>query len=289
MKWYRENRWLGNFLLAFAPGLLLGIWFLFHAKGAFGDAFTEFNAAANERSRLEHLNPFPNEENFRKTQDALETYGASLTKLKQELKAQVLPSSPIAPNEFQTRLRQAIVNVAGKARTNRVKLPENFHLGFDEFAAALPTTEEAPLLGQELQQVELLLGILIDARVDAITNIRRAVPQAQTTPAAVPPKKAPNLPAPVIKHSTVDLTFAASPSALRKVVNQITGSERQFFITRTLYVRSEQLKGPAREAAGGAAAKAADAAAANPGALKFIVGNEHVEATASVELVRFAF
>src|SRR5256885_15063938 len=125
MNWYRENRWLGNFLLGCAMALFLSVWFLFYGKGSFDDALTDFNNAATERSRLEHLNPFPNEENFRKTQAALDDYGASLNKLKDELRAQTLPISPLAPNEFQSRLRQAIVGTNEKARTNRVKLPEN--------------------------------------------------------------------------------------------------------------------------------------------------------------------
>src|SRR5437868_9067239 len=98
MNWYRENRWLGNFLIAFAVAALLALWFLFHARSGLADASAEFSAAATERTRLEHLNPFPNEENFRKTQAALDYYGATLTKLKEELKAQVLPAAPIAPN-----------------------------------------------------------------------------------------------------------------------------------------------------------------------------------------------
>ena len=290
MNWYRENRWLGNFLIAFGAALLIALWFLFHAKGAYADAQTEFNAAATERGRLEHLTPFPNEENFRKTQAAFETYGADLTKLKEELRGQVVPASPTAPNEFQSRLRQAIVSLTEKARANRVKLPENFHLGFDEFAAALPPTEEAPVLAEQLQQVELLLGILIDARVDGIAGLKRATAQAPPTTvpaaAAAAAKKPANAPAPIVEHPAVDLTFAASPSALRKVLNQIASSEKQFFIVRTLYVRNEQLKGPVKEAAG-AASKSAETG--NPASLKFIVGNEHVEATAKVELVRFAF
>src|SRR6266513_5353146 len=150
MNWYRENRWLGNFLIALAGAALLALWFLFHARSSFAEASAQFNEAAIERNRLEHLNPFPNEENFRKTQAALDNYGANLTKLKEELKAQVLPIASIAPNEFQSRLRQAIVNTTEKARANRVKLPENFHLGFDEFRTTLPTTAAASLLGQEL-------------------------------------------------------------------------------------------------------------------------------------------
>jgi len=289
MNWYRENRWLGNFLIAFAVTALLALWFLFGARSGFTEASAQFNEAATERNRLEHLNPFPNEGNFRKTRTALDDYSATLTKLKAELRAQVLPVEPIAPNEFQSRLRRAIVNTTEKARANRVKLPENFHLGFDEFRTTLPTTAAAPLLGQELAQVELLFGILIDARVDAIAAVKRTTPPAEATAAPTPPPKKPSAPTnaapPVVERAIVDLTFTASPSAMRKVSNQIASAERQFFIVRTLYVRNQQLKGPAREQT------AATAGTTPPptSAIKFIVGNEHVEITARIEIVRFAF
>ena len=289
MNWYRENRWLGNFLIAFAVTALLALCFLFRARSGFTEASAQFNGAATERNRLEHLNPFPNEGNFRKTRAALDDYGATLTKLKAELRAQVLPVEPIAPNEFQSRLRRAIVNTTEKARANRVKLPENFHLGFDEFRTTLPTTAAAPLLGQELAQVELLFGILIDARVDAIAAVKRTTPPAEATAAPTPPPKKPSAPAnaapPVVERAIVDLTFTASPSAMRKVSNQIASAERQFFIVRTLYVRNQQLKGPAREQT------AATAGTTPPptSAIKFIVGNEHVEIAARIEMVRFAF
>jgi len=296
MNWYRENRWLGNFLIAFAVTALLALWFLFRARSGFTEASAQFNEAATERNRLEHLNPFPNEENFRKTQAGLNDYGATLTKLKEELRARVLPVEPIAPNEFQSRLRRAIVSTTEKARANRVKLPENFHLGFDEFRTTLPTTAAAPLLGQELAQVELLLGILIDARVDSITTVKRILPPAThstdsgqapaaTTPAARKPAGAANAAPAVVERAIVDLTFAASPSATRKVLNQIASAERQFFVVRTLYVRNQQLKGPAQEQT---AATAATTTPPTTG-IKFIVGNEHVEITARIEMVRFAF
>src|SRR5207253_2649667 len=122
-------------------------------------------------------------------------YGANLTKLKEELKAQVLPVPPIAPNEFQSRLRQAIVSTTEKARTNRVKLPENFRLGFDEFATTLAgSAAAAASLGQELGQVELLLGILIDARIDAIRTLKRVTLPTET-PVAPPPARKPAGPA----------------------------------------------------------------------------------------------
>jgi hypothetical protein len=291
MNWYRENRWLGNFLIAFAAGLLIALWFLFHAKGEFSDAAAQFNEVAIERARLEHLNPFPNEENFRKTQAALENYGATLNKTKEELKSQVVPLAPLAPNEFQTRLREAIANVTEKARANRVKLPENFSLGFDEFTAALPDTAASPLLGQQLNQVELLVNILIDNRVDAITDLKRPVTPAQSVAAAASAqRKPPPDTAKVIERAVVDLAFSASPAALRKVLNQIASFDRQFFIVRTLHVHNEQQKGPSREqSAAATSGKAAANPATSPSAIKFIVGNEHLEAAAAVELVRFVF
>src|SRR5438445_9751787 len=290
MNWYRENRWLGNFLIAFAVTALLAFWFLFRARSGCTEASGQFNEAATERNRLEHLNPVPNEGNFRKTQAALNDYGATLTKLKEELRARVLPVEPIAPNEFQSRLRRAIVNTTEKARANRERLPANFHLGFDEFRTTLPTTSAAPLLGQELAQVELLFGILIDARVDAIAAVKRTAPPAGATAAPTPPKKPfglANAPPAEVERTIVDLTFTASPSAMRKVLNQIASSDRQFFIVRTLYVRNEQLKGPSREQSN--AAPAAATPTAPTSGLKFVVGNEHVETTATIEMVRFAF
>src|SRR5260370_9104523 len=290
MSWYRDNRWLGNFLIASAGVALLALWFLFHAKSGFVEASAQFNDAATERSRLEHLNPFPNEENFRKTRAALDNYGVTLNKLKEELRAQMVPISPLAPNEFQSRLRRAIVSTTEKARANRVKLPANFHVGFDEFTTTLPTTAAAPLLGQELAQVALLFGILIDARVEAIAAGKRTAPPAGSTAAPTPPKKPSalaNAPPAVVERTIVDLTFTASPSAMRKVLNQIASSDRQFFIVRTLYVRNEQQKGPSREATSASPAAATPAAATS--GLKFSIGNEHVEATATIEMGRFAF
>src|SRR5260370_12535719 len=108
MSWYRDNRWLGNFVIALAASALLALWFLFHARSGFAEAFAQFNDAATERSRLEHLNPFPNEENFRKTQAALNNYGAALNKRKSELRAEMVPTKLLAPNEVQSRLRPAI-------------------------------------------------------------------------------------------------------------------------------------------------------------------------------------
>ena len=90
----------------------------------------------------------------------------------------------------------------------------------------------------------------------------------------------------------VEVTFKAAPGAARKVMNEITSSTGQFFIIRTLYVHNEKDKGPPHERTG--APTPAPSPQASPGqqgagALNFIVGNEHIEVSATIEMLRFTF
>lgn len=291
MNWFQANRWLGRFLIGFGICALLALWFLFHAKGNFGEAKTQFDEAANERNRLERRDPFPSETNYQKFKVHIDNYGVALKKFEEELKNHTLPGAPLAPNEFQTRLRQAMVASGEKARANKVKVPNNFALGFEEFTAALPSNEAAPLLGQELAQAELLANILIDARVDSITTFaRKALPSSSAAATVAPAKKPAAAAAPkVVERNVVDLVFVSSPSAARKVLNQISSSNQQLYVIRTLHVHNEKEKGPAREGnAAGAAATVATPSPANA-ALNFVVGNEHIETSARIEMLRVNF
>ena len=290
MNWFRQNRWLGAFLIVFAGAMLLALLFLWRARSGFEAANARLNDSLNEQSRLERLSPFPSEANFEKTKVHLGNYSTTLDKVKEELKTRVLPVAPLAPNEFQAKLRQVTASALDKARGNNVKLPPAFHLGFDEYTARLPEASAAPLLGQELSQIALLLDYVIGARVDAVTTLKR-MPIAEerglaaATPAPKPGAGATGPPGPkMVERNIVDLAFSASPPAARTVLNQIASSSQQFYIIRTLYVHNQQDKGPPREEG----AKAQPSPAPNA-ALKFIVGTEHLDVSARIEMLRFTF
>src|SRR2546423_12808857 len=118
--------------------------------------------------------------------------------------------------------------VSDRARSNRVKLPDNFAVGFEEYTTALPKTSMAPLLGQELLQVQSLMNVLIDAHVDAISKVaRRPLPDERGTPLATAPSP---LPSPharpgatpagasqLVERGLIDVTFTSAPSAARRV------------------------------------------------------------------------
>ena len=294
MNWFRANKFLGTFAIAGGVLLLVALWFWWSARCDWAEANARFAADAAELARLDRLNPFPSADNLRKMKVHAEDYNAGLNKLKGELQTRVLQVAPVQPDEFQSRLRIAAGAVAERARTNKVKLPENFFLGFDEFAAALPSTNAAPLLAQELAQIELLVNTMIDARVDAISAFRRILLNNERPAAAASsPANAARTPAPLaqpdeIERSVVETSFLSTPAAARRLLNAITAAHKQLYIIRLLHVRNEKEKGPAREVAGeNAGAPSAGTAGKPAAALNFIVGNEKIEAATRIEILRF--
>src|ERR1041385_4205326 len=173
MNWFKHDRWLGTFLIVFGVATLCAVIFLWRAHGSFVDANTDLAQTLDEQDRLVRLNPFPSEPNYQKMIVHLDNYRATLEQVKGGLRRRMLAVPAMAPNEFQARLREVTVVAAARARENKVRLPLNFHLGFDEYAARLPENRAAPLLGQELSQIALLLDYLIGARVDGLTSLRR--------------------------------------------------------------------------------------------------------------------
>ena len=259
-----------------------------------------FDTAAAERSRLERLDPFPNDANYRKMKVLLENYSAALDKLKEELKTEALPAPPLAPNEFQSHLLQTMLATTQKARLNKVKLPASFYLGFDPFVTSLPNSNEtARLLGQELSEIQMLINILLDARVDSVTSLQRmplaeerGVPPARTPIRGQKPVNTVVAGSKMLERNVVDISFKASPSAARKVLNQIASSPAQFYIIRTLYVRNEKDKGPPRAKTAEPNPPAKEPSAPSHPAnapLTFIVGNEHIEISARIEMLKFTF
>jgi hypothetical protein len=304
MKWFQQNRTFGTLLIGFGICALLAAALLYWRWSAWSNARQAFDQVAAERNRLAHLDPFPNDANYRKLQDYLEKYRVTLDKFKETLKTEVAPAPPLAPNEFQSRLRLVTIATLDRARVNNVKLPDKFQLGFDEFATTMPATPVAPLLGQELTQVQKLINILLDAKVDSVTWLRRAhLPEeggASQTPAPSPTTgrrvatgKPGATPVPtLLERNIVDVTFKAAPSAARKVLNEIASSTGQIFIIRTLYLHNEKDNGPPREKmARPTPVESRQTTGAQPGAapLNFIVGNEHIEVSATIEMLRFTF
>lgn len=303
MNWFQQNRFLGTFLAGLAFATLLSVYFLLHEKGVAAEQQERLDGTITELNRLRSSVPFPNEENLGKTKAQADSYRTSLQALEDELKTRMFPRPPLQPNEFQAQLRQAVIAVSERAQASKVQLPENFNLGFDEYATSLPNSLAAPRLGRQLKAIEWVVNTLVEAHVDVLTSLTRsALPEEKAGATPTPPPVRNRVSAgpraaeeneKIVDSTSINLVFTGSPAAARKVFNQVASAKEQFYVIRTLQVKNQADKGPKRgEPAAPAAAPppsevgGAKGKTSEPG-ISFIVGNEHLNVAAKIEIVRF--
>jgi hypothetical protein len=297
MKWFQQNRFFRLFLVALGVATIGSLWFLFHEKAAAKAARARLETTVNELTRLHRSVPFPNSDNLRKLRAETKSYRASIAALEQKLEGRILPILPLEPNEFQSQLRLAVNEIVDHAATAKVQVPANFNLGFDRYSSSLPDAGAAPRLGQELRAIEWLVNTMINARIDAVTGLSRtplpeedvasgrSSAEGRTNPVVAKQK--------LVASATVELAFSGSPSAVRRVVNELTAAKDQFYIIRSLVVRNQVAQGPKRAAAASPLAPEPMAAPDLPLApgtrqsIVFIVGTEHLDVAMKVEIVRF--
>lgn len=293
MNWFKQNRFLGFLLVALALATVLSGFFLLHEKGAADEARGRLETTINDLTRLRQSAPFPNGANLRKTKAQTDSYRSSLLALVKELKTHMFPRPPLQPNEFQAQLRAAATDVSEQARASKVRLPENFKLGFDEYATSLPNSEAAPRLGRQLRAIEWIVNTIIDAHVDSFNGLSRPpLPEEKSAPAPTPARGAPKAGAladKIVDKTSIEVSFSGSPAAARRVFNAVAAAPEQFYVIRSLRLKNQQDKGPQRGATvetPPVAVPVAPGKAAEP-AITFIVGTEHLDVAATIEIMKF--
>lgn len=298
MNWFRHHGFVRLYLGLLGLTTVVALTFVFHERAGMKRAEVRLQGSLKELNRLHRTTPLPNTENFRRMRMQLESNHAAIAALEQKLQARSYPILPLLPNEFQSQLRLAIDQVLEHAADAKVRLPVNFKLGFDRYSTSLPDAEAAPKLGQELRGIEWLVNTLITARIDAITSLTRAPLADENVAPSSSTKGAPRNLLPVkqkpVVSATVELAFSGRSSAVRRVVNEVSAAKEQFYIIRTLVVKSQAEQGPKRSQTGSMLARqwiassdsSRGAAIARP-ALTFIVGTEHLDVISRVDIVRF--
>ena len=302
MNWFQQNRFLGIFIGGLAFATILSASFLVHEKGRADREQARLETTIDELARLQRSTPFPSEENFRREKTQSDSYHGLLLALKNELKTRTFPKRPLLPNEFQAQLRQVATDVIERARASKVRLPESFNLGFDEYATSLPNTAAAPCLGRQLRAIAWIANTIVDSHADSLQSLTRStLPEEKATPAPTRVKtgggkvsKIPEASARIIDATSIDVAFSCSPAAARRILNQIAAAKEQAYIIRTLQIRNHAGKGPERgdtkKLAPAAPIAALPAQAAGPRkeqGISFIVGTEHLNVAARIEVLRF--
>lgn len=326
MSWIQENKFAAGVAAFTVVGAGALGYLLFQAKGQADEATAQFDSTSAELRRLQTLPIYPDQKNLATLREQVASHEKLVTDLRASLQKMKLPLEPISPEGFQDRLRASVTAYATKAAEGRLRLPEKFFLGMDEYQGAPPRPEAAPVLARQLKAIEFIMDSLISARAYELKSLDRdKLPEeGGAAPAAAPPpapKPAGRGPAPAggktskpaetpIERQHVQLEFIADQGSLQHLVNALTTATNQFFIVRNVVVKNEKTTGPERQ--GGAPAAAAEPApapeaapaAAAPGApavppatptpsapageaFEFIVGQEKIISTVSIEIVNF--
>ena len=280
-------------------------------------------SALSEKIEKFNKSPNPPTETYLKTLiDQKTELNLKIEGLQTRARAVDIPTEDLSPEDFQKNLNQKAQSVAEKASKESIQIPADFYLDFNQYLQKLPSKELTPFMGRQLAAVGLLMDILLDSSPLELKSFERKTPdkipddtlpevatdsQSNPSPQAStaaqskikagkseppPPHKA------SLSAQTFDLVFTTRPERLRSFLNAVSSEEKAFFIVRNLRVSNSKQKGPSKNLepqAGDTNGSAIETTALDPlnststePASPYIVGEEHIEVRASIDLVALA-
>ena len=302
MNWIKENKFLTGFFATMLAGVGALGYFLFSAMGTFDEASTRYGTMAGELDRLQNLPVSPSDKNLKALAAQKDEAVKVIAAFQSSLAAKAFPSEPLSPEQFQDKLKATMTAIFEKAQGNP-KLPDKFFLGFDSYETRPPESKEtAVLLGHQLKSIEWLVGQLIESHVTEIKGIKRdPLPEEGGKGRGV--EKGDKKNRSLVNSHAVEITIQCQQAALAVFLNALISPKApQFYIVRTISVKNQNEKGPAKVAAAAAAAAppppapapgvvvaaAAQPAAPPQAASTYIVGEEQLEVVMQIEIVDFA-
>lgn len=297
MSWFRRFPALSIFLGLCLLAAIALVVLVVLATGKYSTISADYLNSERELDRLESAKVYPSSKNVELIKKERDIFTDKLNEFRSHLATTSPAIEPITPNGFQDKLRATVSAIQKLAADNSVELPDGFYLGFDRYQAELPSPEAAPLLSRQLDSFQIFFESLIQAGVSKITFIDRQPLPAETGKA--PPADA------LYTKQVVELGFISPPESFRQIVNAIS-QNKHFLVLRTLFVRNENQAPPSKsdsvsgvpaamstpasqslESLLGGDTASSEATTQEGPRLEFIVGQEKIEASLQIEIIRF--
>jgi hypothetical protein len=305
MSWVTENKFLTGFIAVMVVGTGVLGYEVYSSSSAYDEALEGYTKASTEYNRLRHLAPYPNRQNLEQFESQKQDAVKAVTAFEQELASKEIPLTPISPEGFQDKLKEAVTSVRKTAQENGIGLPEKFYLHFDKYETVPPTPEAAPALLRQLKAIEWVVNQFLAqpaSRMQAIAGIVRAdLPEERTkggggkggnqgggsgfggpgNKQAGPGGGGGGGRRDLVKYYPFNVAVLCKQDALMNVLKAIASPKApQFFVLRRVSIHNQKDKGPSKVDPS-APADAKDAG------LKYIVGEEFIEVTLHLEMVNF--
>jgi len=267
-------------------------WFLYQSYSDYSDADAKYQEQVTKLQQLQNLPLYPEASNLKVLEDQEKKAAEDAVTLHKQLVPMSFPLEQMTPQQFQDTLNASVKTLIDKAAKAGVKLEKDkFFLGFGEYKTVIPSPDAAAVLGRQLKCIELAVDTMIERKVASIADPVRthlpeeekAKPGAQPTP--TPPQR-PGKAAPVLLNKyPFEITFVAEERAFQSVLNDLSKTDRQFFIIQPVAIKNEQPQSPKKNAL--------HPVATSPGAnktekLQYVFGAEKLNVTLRFDSVVFA-
>jgi hypothetical protein len=267
MDWIRENKVLATILGVIAAGVLGLGYLLFDAWGAYSTARDEYVALGGQIAQIKGLALAPTEANLKAKQALVDEYGANVGKLGGALLFLQPVPAPSKQAEFQTKLKDRVLQIKNLAQGLKVALPPDFGLGFTEYLGALPTSDAiATELSGYLDGVEAIVKLALSSNVKSIDLLERAAlpnekgaaepRQPKPTRPQQPGRPAAVVQAPLVEKRNVSMVMTLDQGGLQRIMSQLANpvdmkvrpeADQSFFTSlRVLRIENQAKEGPVR-------------------------------------------
>jgi len=195
-------------------------------------AFDESTAAVNTSEGIPLYPTVANRDGKRK---ALGEYRQSIAELSGLFdKYRPGPLGEIDPQTFTNRLKTANAEVSEAFKSAGSELPDNFFLGFEDYATKLANKETTGVLGYQLDGMKHALLGLADARPSQLIRIHRE-PVPEETGGNFEPK-----PGEVARNFACELTFRGSETSARKFISYLGDTGTYYYVVRCVKILNER-------------------------------------------------
>ena len=143
--------------------------------------------SSSRNKKLKLINYFCQKKPFPPSETLLEYYRDKKEKISEYYKSfyalfvsdwNKMPSSVLEPLKFKEKLFKVQSKITKKARAGKLTIGEGaLYLGFDRYESEIPQASDIPDLTAELQAVEELISLMMQAQIISLERIRILEPQ----------------------------------------------------------------------------------------------------------------
>ncbi len=260
MSWIKDNKFaalLGGVTLLVAIVLLyVGMTF----RSNYSQALQSYQDAAAEVDEFESLPLYPSDANRDGKTKALNEYRAAITGLRNSFdKFRPKELKNIAPQDFTGNAKSAQEAVKNAFESAKTKLPDEFFLGFEDYASgSLAPGDATGILNFQLGAIKHLMLALAKTAPSQLQNLHRPKPPEEDGGKWVAGADD------AYRAYPVEVTFKATEHSAREFLDALANSPDYFYCVRCLRLANDKNKAPNKADAKFEAAPGSAKAPASP-------------------------